>query len=299
MPVSVESLQRAAARYPLLTPVMEIELGRQIQTWQRWDGGPDKAPPQVQRRGRRALDKFLTCNLRLAHYIARRFRNRGLAMEDLIQAATEGLLTACLRFEPKLGYRFSSYGVWYALQACQVAVAHQSGAIKLPTTVSEAIRRGERVREQLRIKLGRMPTDSEIETAAKFKPGQLRDLRMADRMCSGTSLDRQLQESKDGGTTYLQQVTSDDCPATKVALDEFRLLLNDLIAYHPDLTPQQRYLLTCRYLNTDQTPSLARMASLLNMNRETLRRLERKALDRLRDALPDTTADYRTLLAAA
>lgn len=297
--MSLDPLLAAAGRYPLLTPALEIELGRQIRAWQAHPDGPAQAPADVQRRGRRALNKFVSCNLRLAHYVARRFRNRGLPMEDLMQAATEGLITAAQRFEPRLGYRFSSYGVWYALQSCQTAVAHQAGAIRLPTTVSETIRKVERTREQLRLALGRDPSDEELEEAAKLRPGQLEDLKLAGRMSHAHSLHAPLSVSGEGGGSGLDFIASSHCPQSAVALAEFRELIRDLVQQHPELNPQQRYLLQCRYLNDGPTPTLARMASLLHMNRETLRRMERQALDLLKDALPEATEDYRALLSSS
>lgn len=295
--MSLDPLLQAAGRFPLLTPTLEIELGRQIRAWQGHPDGPDGAPADVQRRGRRALNKFISCNLRLAHYVARRFRNRGLPMEDLMQAATEGLLTAAQRFEPRMGYRFSSYGVWYALQSCQTAVAHQAGAIRLPTAVSEAIRKVERTREQLRISLGRDPSREELEEAAKLRPGQLDDLKLADRMSQARSLDAPINSGDgDGRSTRLDFTCASDCPQAAVARAEFRELIAELIHHHPDLNPQQRYLLQCRYLNDGPTPTLARMAAALYMNRETLRRQEKQALDLLRSALPAQVEDYRALL---
>lgn len=297
--VSVEPLLQAAGRFPLLTPALEIELGRQIRAWQGHPDGPDKAPKTVQRRGRRALNKFLSCNLRLAHYVARRFCNRGVPMEDLMQSATEGLLVAAQRFEPRLGYRFSSYGVWYALQSCQTAVAQQAGAIRLPTTVSESIRRVERTREKLRLTLGRDPSREELEEAAKLRPGQLDDLRLADRMSQARSLDAPVTNDDGCCSSRLDFIGSSHCPQSSVALAEFRKLIRELVHHHPDLNPQQRYLLQCRFLDDGPTPTLARMASHLYMNRETLRRQERQALDLLREALPDATEDYRALLCAS
>ena len=64
----------AAARHPLLTHREELELGRMVQTWQQWPGGPDAAPAAVRRRGLRARERMITANLRLVVTASQRYR---------------------------------------------------------------------------------------------------------------------------------------------------------------------------------------------------------------------------------
>jgi len=278
--VSTDFLSRTAARYPLLRPDEEIELGRAIRAWQDHPGGPEVAPIGVQRRGRRAQDRFLLCNLRLAHYIAKRFNNRGVPMEDLVQSATEGLLQAVRRFDPTNGCRFSSYAVWWAQQACQIAVATQGGALKLPTTVSEALRRVARATARLRGELNRPPSDAEIEAAANLKPGQLRTLRAAARAADTRSLNdhaRQRDGASSGDATWMDLLADERQHATALEQRDLGRSLRRLIETTPTLDPQQREVLRCRYL-TPTPMSHVQIASRLNINRDSCRRLERSAL---------------------
>ena len=293
MTETIDYLLEQAGRHPLLTPQQEIELGRQIRAWQDHEGGPDAAPPLVQRRGRRALDKFLSCNLRLAHYVARRYANRGVAMEDLFQAAAEGLLAAYKRFKPALGYRSSSYAVWWAQQACQVIVAQQGNGLRLPTTVSEQLRKISHVTNLLSIQLGREPTTEEIEQAAGLRDGQLLELREGGRRAHVLSLDVELKEfssSCQGSATLMDYAATDSNPVAALERQELRQLIRELVDTSGALAPQQRVLIQCRYLS-DNPPSIARLASELHMNRETLRRAEKAALRVLRGQLPAEIAD--------
>ncbi len=288
---TIEHLLEAANRYPLLTPLQEIELGRQIRAWQDHPGGPDQAPRLTQKRGQRALEKFLLCNLRLAHFIARRYQNRGVPMEDLMQAASEGLLSAYKRFDPAKGCRSSSYACWWAQQACQVIVAQQGNGLRLPTTVSEQLRKATRVTQILTARLNREPTDEELEDAMDLKPGGLNELRANGRRADVRSFDARLK-GDDGDTTLIDVTQGGEDPSAALERREISALLADLVNHSEALSPQQRHLLRCRYLQTDKPPSIARLASQLNMNRETLRRMERAALDILKALLPETTPDY-------
>lgn len=295
MAETIDYLLDQAARHPLLTPQQEIELGRAIRAWQDHSDGPDGAPPAVQRRGRRALNQFLSCNLRLAHYVARRYANRGVPMEDLMQAAAEGLLTAYKRFDPAKGYRSSSYAVWWGQQACQVIVAQQGSGLRLPTTVSEQLRKVARATTVLTEQLGREPTAAEVEAAAGLKTGQLQELKEGGRRADVRSLDAVLRDGNGSGNATLLDVTSAGCdPAATLELQELQRLLRELVNTTSALTPQQRVLIQCRYL-TDNPPSIARLASQLNMNRETLRRMEKTALRILKGLLPPEIRDCRAL----
>jgi RNA polymerase sigma factor (sigma-70 family) len=293
---TIDHLLEAAARYPLLTAAQEIELGRQIRAWQDWEDGPDAAPPRIRRRGERALEKFLLCNLRLAHYIARRYQNRGVPMEDLMQAATEGLHAAYKRFEPAKGYRSSSYACWWAQQACQVIVAQQGNGIRLPTTASEQMRKLARLTRTLTEQLRRAPTELELEAAMELKPGGLTQLRQLLRRADVISLDQAAKAplNPDKGS-LIDLVKGNDDPAAALEQEEIRTVLSDLVQTSPSLNPQQRYLLQCRYF-TEKPPTIARLASQLNMNRETLRRMEKQALEVLRGLLGEKTWAYRDVL---
>lgn len=285
MAETIDFLLEQAGRRPLLTAQQEIELGRMIRAWQDWDGGPDQAPQAVQRRGRRALQRFLEGNLRLAHYVARRYANRGVPLEDLMQAASEGLLVAYKRFKPQMGYRSSSYAIWWAQQACQQLVAQQGTGLRLPTTVSEQLRKVSRTTAALRQQLGRDPTHGEIEQAAGLRDGQLVELHEGARRADVRSLDAVIGDSNGSTLTLLDVTGVSDDPQNAIEQREQYQLLRELVATSPALTPQQRVLIECRYLS-DSPPSIAKLASQLNMNRETLRRMEKQALRILKSALP-------------
>lgn len=283
MAETVDFLLEQAARYPLLTTQQEIELGRLIRAWQDHPDGPDQAPAPIKRRGQRALQRFLQGNLRLAHYVARRYANRGVPIEDLMQAAAEGLLTAYKRFKPAMGYRSSSYAVWWAQQSCQQLVAQQGTGVRLPTTVSERLRKVTKATAALTQQLGREPTIAEVEHAVGLKSGQLLELQHGARRADVRSLDATIGDS---AQLTLMDVTgaSGDPQDELERLDQHRLL-RELVATTSAITPQQRVLIECRYL-CDNPLSIAKLASQLNMNRETLRRMEKQALRILGSLLP-------------
>lgn len=152
-------------RIPLLTPAEEIELGNAVQAWLQHPDGPDACPPGIRRRGRRAKDRFINANLRLAvSYVAKhchRLAKRHSA-DDLIQAANLGLITAVERFDPTRGYRFSTYAYWWIRQAVGRWIDLHGRVIAIPGSHSQHLGRLGPITRRLQLELNRDPTRDEL-----------------------------------------------------------------------------------------------------------------------------------------
>ena len=152
-------------RYPLLTPSQEIELGNAIQAWLQHPAGPNAAPAAIQRRGRRAKDRFVNCNLRLAaSYVSKHCHRivKQQGVDDLIQSANEGLIRAVERFDPTRGYRFSTYAFWWIRQSVSRWLELHGRTIAIPGSHSKHLGRLDAVARRLASELGRDPLPHEI-----------------------------------------------------------------------------------------------------------------------------------------
>lgn len=311
---SGDYLQRAAERHPLLTPLQELELGRQIRLWQDWPTGPDNAPVQYQRLGRQALDRFVVSNIRLARHIAMRYRDRGVPTDDLVQAAIEGMMVAYKRFKPELGYRSSSYACWYAKQGCQLAIAAMGQHIKLPLSVSDGLGALTRAREAFQQQHGRTPNEQELAAQAGITTARLQQLNLIAMRSRALSLDGIAFIGKGStipqgqGDTPRPQGLGDgsswfDLPSEELSSDqlqqtEMSAMLQAAIDETTDLDPQQRFIIRQRYLSPDTPPSLARLAHLLNMSKSEIQRLEQASLVSLRATLETEHGNADMLLTA-
>ena len=118
-------------KIPLLTAEEEKELAQKVV-----EG--DKA----------ARDKMVSSNLRLVVSIAasKKLYNYKMALDDLIQEGNLGLLKAVDKFDPSLGYKFSTYATWWIRQAVTRAIADQARTIRIPVHSHEEILKMERIK---------------------------------------------------------------------------------------------------------------------------------------------------------
>lgn len=153
---------RQIARIPLLTEEEELLLGQAIQ---KWKTHREPCPPGIKRRGMRARERFVQANLRLAvSYVSKRCNRltRIHGIEDLIQAANLGLITAAERFDPARGYRFSTYAYWWIRQSVGRWADTHSRSITIPGSHSQYLGRIGPITSKLELALGRLPTHQEI-----------------------------------------------------------------------------------------------------------------------------------------
>src|ERR687898_312348 len=110
------------ARTPLLTPAEELRLARRIER-----GDLD------------AKQRMVEANLRLVVHVAKRFQreDHGLALPDLVQEGTLGLLRAVEKFDHRKGFRFSTYAVIWIRQSLSRAIAEKGGTIRVPAHVDQ------------------------------------------------------------------------------------------------------------------------------------------------------------------
>jgi RNA polymerase primary sigma factor len=225
----------SAGKIPLLTAAEEIHLGQTVRQWQDYPGGPDAAPRSLQRRGKRALDRMVTANLRLVTTVARRFSpiglRRNLSMEDLIQEGSIGLVRGAEKFDPARGFKFSTYAYWWIRQGITRALS-AAGTIRIPIHVNDTQNKIRKAVREFAQQGNHNPTLAQLTEATGRSKDQLRlAMEFAAVVSHVASLDAQISDT-DSGT--LAEVLPAPEEADLLVRGEMWELAEDLRAWLPD-----------------------------------------------------------------
>jgi RNA polymerase primary sigma factor len=236
-----------------------------------------RAEQALERRDR-ARQTLASHNLRLVVHIAKRYRGLGVPFLDLIQEGNFGLIRAVDKFDASLGFKFSTYAVWWIEQAMIRAVQNSSRTVRVPSNMYDAQLRYQRAQHRLRVRMGE-PERADL-VAALGVSEDLVDL-VATTLWRIDSLDNPLDET-DGASLgeQLPDLNETD-PAGRIDDARLRRVLDRGLG---SLKPRERDVLRWRFgLKGSEEHTLQQIANRLGLSRERARQIQNDALAKLRE----------------
>lgn len=259
---ALKSYLKEVRTIPLLTAEQEIDLAKKI-------GKGDEM----------ARKMMIKSNLRLVINIAKRYIHLGIPLLDLIEEGNLGLMKAVDKFNPKKGFRFSTYGAWWIRQGIIRAIAQQGKLVRLPVYVNELLSKWKKTKEQMTQRLHRVPTDEEIAKRLKINREKIEEINLW-LSTKTSSLEAPVGEEDESQVADLVEDLNAVAPDEEIEQFFDKERVNNLLE---KMTDRERQVLDMRFGLVSGTPcTLAVVAKKIGVSRERVRQIEEEALKKLK-----------------
>jgi RNA polymerase primary sigma factor len=252
---------REVSRYPPLSRDEEYQLAIRVKQ------GDDEAKR-----------KMILSNLRLVISIAKSYTNHSVPFLDLIEEGNMGLIKAVDRFDPERGFRFSTYSSWWIKQYISRAIANYSRTIKIPIHIFK-----------LMIKYFDLEGMTAEEKISELGISEKRFKTLEQLIKNIRALD--LSSTIDKYNQLADNVKVEDyIDAEQIILSQIEH--EELAELIDRLSERERFILKIRYGFSDGSPhTLADIGGRMNVSRERVRQLEKRALRKLKAIIEARTEE--------
>ena len=228
--------------------------------------------------GQEAREHLIKANTRLVVSVAKRYMGHGVPLLDLIQEGNLGLMKAVEKYDPRRGFRFSTYATWWIRQTITRAIADQSRTIRVPVHMGDRIRHLQKAQQELEQKLGHQPSVQELAQAVGLPVRKVQWIQKVS--WEPLSLESPVSGEDD---TELSQFIEDEASITPQHSAYLSMLKDKLENVLDELTPREAHVLRLRFgLDDGNEYTLEEVGQKFGLTRERIRQIEGSALRHLR-----------------
>lgn len=225
-----------------------------------------------------AKKMMILCNLRLVISVAKRLMGQGLPLIDMISEGNLGLIRAIEKFDVNKGYRFSTYAVWWIRQTIKKAIINKGRDIRIPTYKHEKLSKMTKIISEYKLINGKSPSMKYLEEVLNETPEKIQEL---------FSEFQEIVSFSDpiGDNLYFEDVIGvstdiEDKMFKEKQIQEIEETMNRV------LNDREISVIKHRYgLSTNKIKTLKEIGMLLDVTRERVRQIEKKALYKLQQHL--------------
>ena len=270
---NLSSYIREINSYPQLTFEQEQELAKRIEL------GDENAKSEL-----------ISANLRLVVTIAKKnIHMSAIPFTDLIQEGNLGLITACEKFDYKLGYKFSTYASWWIKQYMFKAISEQSHCMKIPVYIQETLSKYSKVKSQMEKESGKSVNIEDVAKKMNIPSSKIESFLSA--YTKTISIESGI-EKKDGKELNFAEIIPDKSSSVIENIEQ-EGLKSDLLNVVSKLKDREQNVVKMRYgLNDGEKYTLEEIGNLYGVTKECIRQTELRALKKLKESGYELLACY-------
>ncbi len=235
---------------------------------------------RIKKGDKEALKKLVKHNLRFVVSVAKKYRNLGIPLMDLINEGNLGLIKAAKKFDPDRDVKFISYAAWWIKQSIMKYITEQSAPIKIPLKAKNRLQKLDSLRDEYKKTYNEEPSEEKLMDIADLSERELKNTELTRFRFE--SLDDYVGDDKDialSDLISLEEESVEDRHIKESLIEEVNRCLEEL----PE---RERDIIMLRYGLYDGKPrTLREIGEKYGISKERVRQLENNILNKLKRKL--------------
>ncbi len=254
---------------------------KKVNSYKSLDSAEEKEIARKAKNGDKEAKKILVqSNLKLVLTIARKaIHVSKLPMVDLIQEGNLGLMIAVEKFNPDLGYRFSTYASWWIKQAMFKAISEQSHCMKIPVYIQETLSKFSKVKAEMERAYNCQVTNKDVAQKMNLEPEKVDTYLSA--YTTTVSIEGSF-DAKNGSELNVADVLEDETTSVEASI-QYEELKKEIANVVSTLKEREQSVIKMRFgLENFAKTTLEDIGKMFGVTKECIRQTEMRALNKLR-----------------
>lgn len=254
---------------------------KKVNSYKSLDSAEEKEIARKAKNGDKEAKKILVqSNLKLVLTIARKaIHVSKLPMVDLIQEGNLGLMIAVEKFNPDLGYRFSTYASWWIKQAMFKAISEQSHCMKIPVYIQETLSKFSKVKAEMERAYNCQVTNKDVAQKMNLEPEKVDTYLSA--YTTTVSIEGSF-DAKNGSELNVADVLEDETTSVEASI-QYEELKKEIANVVSTLKEREQSVIKMRFgLENFARTTLEDIGKMFCVTKECIRQTEMRALNKLR-----------------
>lgn len=242
-----------------------------------------------------AAQKLVTSHLRLVVKMALVYKNYGLPIVDFVSEGNIGLLHAVKKYNPDLGYRFSTYAMWWIRASIQKYILRSWSIVKIGTTAEQKklFFNLKKIKNRISYLNGHKINHEDYEEIAKELNIPLDKVLEMDNRFSNHDVSLNKPITNEEGAKELIEFL----PSQNVAVDydiadkqEYAIKKRLLSEAIKTLNERELHIFESRKM-CDKAITLGDLSKKFNISKERVRQIENKAFDKIKQYIANNSSE--------